>query len=196
MSTLWAHVQVGLLASWQGAAWWLKGLWIILGTFILEDATTILAAMAAAEGKVGIPLALGALYIGVAIGDCLLYGLGALGARWSGIVKWLTLPKQHKGQDWFARNVVRTVVISRFIPGARLPLYTACGFFRAPFTPFAASAVGATLVWTSLLFSISMHVGAWMTAHLAAWRWVGMIGFMVTILFVSHVIARLQRFSD
>ncbi|WP_029604553.1 DedA family protein [Kozakia baliensis] len=183
-------------ASWTGAAWWAKGLGIIIGTFILEDATTILAAMAADQGKIDIPLALIALYIGVAVGDLGLYGLGALGGKWPPAQRWLTLPKHDRGRAWFARNVVRTVIISRFIPGARLPLYTACGFFRAPFGRFALSAVGATLIWTSLLFGVSMHIGNWMSAHLASWRWLGIAGFIFTMLFVGRLIARLQTFSD
>ncbi|WP_336762321.1 VTT domain-containing protein [Asaia sp. VD9] len=184
------------LLSVAGAAWWSKGLAVILGTFILEDATTMIAAMSVEDGRLSIPLALISLYIGVAVGDLGLYGLGAIGAKWPPARRWLTLPRHDKGRNWFHRNVVRTVVISRFIPGARLPLYTACGFFRAPFGSFAASAVVATLVWTSLLFSVSLHVGGWMSAHMASWRWFGIAGFILTILFVGRLIARFQTFSD
>lgn len=182
--------------SWVGAAWWAKALGIIIGTFILEDATTILAAMASDQGKLDPTLALISLYIGVVAGDLLLYGLGSLGARWTPALRWLTLPKHDRGHDWFTRNVVRTVVVSRFIPGARLPLYTACGFFGAPLGRFALSAIAATLVWTSLLFGVSMHIGGWMSEHLAGWRWLGILGFVFTLFFVGRLIARLQTFSD
>lgn len=183
-------------SSWVGAAWWAKALGIVIGTFILEDATTILAAMAADQGKLSPALALVSLYVGVAAGDVLLYGMGALGARWVPLQRWLTLPKRDRGHAWFSKHVVRTVVISRFIPGARLPLYTACGYFRAPLGRFALSAICATLVWTSLLFGISMHVGGWMSAHLSSWRWLGMLGFVFTLFFVGRLVARLQTFSD
>ncbi|BAT19617.1 MULTISPECIES: DedA family protein [Asaia] len=184
------------LLSIAGAAWWSKGLAVIIGTFILEDATTMIAAMAVDDGRLSVALALVSLYIGVAVGDLGLYGLGAVGAKWPPARRWLTMPRHDKGRSWFHRNVVRTVVISRFIPGARLPLYTACGFFRAPFGAFAASAVVATLIWTSLLFSVSLHVGGWMSVHMASWRWFGIAGFILTILFVGRLIARFQTFSD
>lgn len=181
---------------WTNAAWWGQGLSIIVGTFILEDATTIVAAMTADEGHLNIPLALVSLYIGVVVGDIGLYGLGRLGTRWAAAQRWLTLPKRDRGKEWFARNVVRTVMISRFIPGARLPLYTACGFFAAPFGRFALSAVAATLVWTTLLFGASMKIGGWMNAHLPDWRWAGIAGFILTMIFVGRLIARFQTFSD
>ncbi|GBQ14951.1 hypothetical protein AA21291_2010 [Swaminathania salitolerans LMG 21291] len=184
------------LLSVAGAAWWSKGLAVILGTFILEDATTMIAAMAADDGRISVSVALVALYIGVAVGDLGLYGLGALGSSWPPARRWLTLPRHDRGHDWFVRNVVRTVVISRFIPGARLPLYTACGFFRAPFGAFAGSAVVATLIWTSLLFGVSLHVGGWLSAHMEGWRWFGIAGFVLTLLFVGRLIARFQTFSD
>lgn len=63
------------LLSVAGAAWWSKALAVIIGTFILEDATTMIAAMAVDEGRLSVPLALVALYIGVAVGDLGLYGL-------------------------------------------------------------------------------------------------------------------------
>src|SRR3984957_2023702 len=53
---------------------------IVIGTFILEDAATLLAAMQVASGAVSLPLALGALYAGIVLGDLGLYGLGFLSA--------------------------------------------------------------------------------------------------------------------
>ena len=49
---------------------------IILGTFILEDAATVVAGMQVQDGKLIWPLALVALYTGVIAGDMGLYGLG------------------------------------------------------------------------------------------------------------------------
>lgn len=53
---------------------------IIVATFILEDAATILAAMQSAAGDLSIPVALGSLYVGIVLGDAGLYGLGRLAA--------------------------------------------------------------------------------------------------------------------
>ncbi|WP_040508503.1 DedA family protein [Gluconobacter morbifer] len=175
---------------------WLKAATIIVGTFILEDVATVLSAIATRAGEVSMPLALIALYFGVAVGDMGLYGLGAAGARWPYLRRFLTLPKRERTHDWFTKHVIRVVAISRFIPGARLPLYTACGFFRAPFLPFALTAVLATLVWTTLLFLLAMRVGGWLLAHQGGWRWAGLAGFVLCIVLIGRLIARIQTMSQ
>ncbi len=82
--------------------------------------------------------------------------------------------------------------VSRFLPGARLPTYTACGYFRADFRRFALAAIGATLIWTTMLFGVSLHLGHYMVEHLGAWRWVGMAGFALTVVLAGRIAARLQ----
>lgn len=174
---------------------WLKAVSIILGTFILEDVATILAALAAQSQQLPYSIALIALYFGVAAGDIGLYALGWLGAQYPFFKRFLTLPKQQRTQGWFQQNTIKIVLISRFVPGARLPLYTACGFFKAPFLHFTLTAIGATLIWTTMLFLLSLHIGAWLLSHAQTWRWVGICGFIVCIIAIGRLIARFQRIS-
>jgi len=175
---------------------WLKAASIIIGTFILEDVATVLSGVAVQAGHISIGLALGALYFGVAIGDMGLYALGAAGARWPLLRRFITLPKRERTQDWFSRNTVRIVAISRFVPGARLPLYTACGFFRAPFGRFALTAILATLAWTTMLFMLARRIGGWLLAHQSGWRWAGLAGFVLCIILMGRLIARIQTVSQ
>lgn len=186
-------MTLGTLVANQPA--WLKVVTIIAGTFILEDVATVLSALATQAHQVSIPLALGALYVGVAVGDLGLYGLGAAGWHWPALRRFLTLPGQDRTREWFLNNTVRIVAISRFVPGARLPLYTACGYFRVPFWKFALTAVCATLVWTSFLFALSLKVGHWLLQHQSGWRWVGIIGFVLCIFIMGRLVARFQRMS-
>lgn len=172
---------------------WLKASSVILGTFILEDVATVLAAIAAKGNQISVPVALFSLYVGVALGDMGLYALGLAGSRWTFLRRFLTLPSEEQAQRWFSRNIIGVVAISRFVPGSRLPLYTACGFFRAPFLAFALTAIGATLVWTSLLFLLALHIGGWLLAHQGGWRWVGIGGFILCIFLMGRFISHLQR---
>ncbi|MDF7674898.1 hypothetical protein PT277_06110 [Acetobacteraceae bacterium ESL0709] len=174
---------------------WVKAFSVIIGTFILEDVTTVLTAIATQDHEISIPLALISLYIGIAVGDMGLYGMGWAGAKWPYVKKFLTLPSQEQAKKWFGQNVIKIVGISRFVPGARLPLYTACGFYHAPFLPFALTAVVATLIWTSLLFLLSLHVGGWLLAHKGGWRWAGLIGFVLCIFVMGRLIAHFQKVS-
>jgi len=179
-----------------GSSWLLQAILIIVGTFILEDVATVLAAMASQAGDVPWQVALGALYVGIVLGDLGLYGLGALAARWPYAQRWISLPKRAQTRDWFENRTGRTVAISRFIPGARLPVYTACGFFGAPLTRFALAAICATLVWTSLLFGVSLRAGHFLLQCSSLWRWAGIIGFCLSIFVVTRLIARLQTWTE
>ena len=88
-----------LLAS-AGGSKPLQATAIIFGTFILEDAATLLAAMQVAAGAVSLPLALGALYAGIVLGDLGLYGLGLLSASHPWAQRLVPQRRQDIGHDW------------------------------------------------------------------------------------------------
>ena len=166
---------------------------IVLGTFILEDAATVLAAMEVETDKVTIVVALAALYLGIVLGDFGLYGLGRLAALFPWAHRWVPPQKAQSGRRWIESHVFKVVFVSRFLPGARLPTYTTCGFLNADFRRFALAAVTATLIWTSLLFGISLHLGKVLVEHLGTWRWVGAAGFALTLVIMGRLAVRLQE---
>jgi membrane protein DedA with SNARE-associated domain len=173
----------------------LQALAIILGTFILEDAATVLAAMQADSGLVPVWLALVSLYIGIVVGDLGLYGLGHLAARVRWARRWVPPERLRAGQEWLHGRVFRVVLVSRFLPGMRLPTYTACGFLGANLPRFAVAAIVATLAWTTLLFGVSLRIGQVLVDHFGAWRWAGAIGFALGIVLIGRAAAALQGAS-
>lgn len=187
------HFSVSELLQGAGHNPALQALAIVLGTFVLEDAATILAATQAGQGKVAVAVAVGALYLGIVLGDLGLYGLGRLAALFPWAKRWAPRPGMQRTQKWLRTHLVKTVFISRFLPGARLPTYTLCGFAHASFARFAAAAIGATLIWTSLLFALSMKVGAFLMDHLGAWRWLGIAVFVATIVVGGRLAARIAE---
>ena len=170
----------------------LQGLAIIAGTFILEDAATVLAAMQAQDGRIAAGVALGSLYVGIVAGDLGLYGLGRLAALSDSIKRLLPPERRLRSRQWVEHRVFRVVFISRFIPGARLPTYTSCGYLQASFSRFTLAAVAATSIWTTLLFLIARHVGQFLIDHLGAWRWFGAVVFAIAIVLIGRFVARLQ----
>jgi membrane protein DedA with SNARE-associated domain len=172
----------------------LQGLAIIAGTFVLEDAATVATAMAVQDHHVAMPTGLLALYCGIVLGDLGLYGLGMLAAGVHASSAWARrlLPPQRRfqGREWLERHVFKVVFFARFLPGVRLPTYTTCGFLGASFTRFALAAIGATLIWTSILFSVSLRVGQLLIEHLGAWRWVGTGAFIVAIMLAGRFAAK------
>lgn len=171
----------------------LQVLIVILATFVLEDAATVITAIQVHLHTISPPLALVALYVGIIVGDVGLYALGALAARWPPAMRWITVPSTQARQAWLSRNLFWVVFLSRFVPGTRLPLYTACGFFRAGLPVFTAATTCATLIWTSALFLFSLRVGGMLLTHLGAWRWVGVAGFVAVIILMGRLVARSQN---
>jgi membrane protein DedA with SNARE-associated domain len=167
-----------------------KALAIIGATFVLEDAATVGAAMAVQDGRVALPVALIALYLGIVLGDLGLYGLGRLAALVPWARRLIPPPRQERGRAWLERHVFKVVFVARFMPGVRLPTYTACGFLRASLARFALAAVLATLIWTSLLFGVSLKVGAVIMTHLGTWRWVGAGAFIAAVVVAGRLVQR------
>ena len=182
--------SVAALFAWAGANHpVLQAMAIIIGTFILEDAATVLAAMQADNGKLSTLLALIALYVGIMLGDLGLYGLGWLAARVPMVARYLPPQRTDGIRSWLRGRVFRAVLVSRFLPGMRLPTYTTCGFVGADLRQFSLAVVTATLCWTSLLFCASLRIGQVLIDHFGAWRWAGAAGFAVFVILAGRLTA-------
>ncbi len=150
---------------------WLIPLAIILGTFILEDATTMLVGILAADGQIHITLALLSLYLGIILGDFWLYGMGYMAGshRWA---RWFISHSRYETtRAWLEERFEGAVFTSRFVPGMRLPTYTAAGFLQLPFKRFVPPVVVGTLIWTSLFFAGAYLFGNVTSSWLGVWRW-------------------------
>ena len=192
MPTFPSMPQVAAMLALAGKQPLFQALAIVLGTFVLEDAATVLAAMRVDEGKLAASVALGSLYVGIVLGDLGLYALGHYSARIGWIARRVPRERSQTLASWIGGRVFRVVLVSRFVPGLRLPTYTACGFLGVSLRRFAIAAVLATLAWTSLLFGIALRVGDLLIAHLGAWRWIGAAGFAIAIVLAGRLLARLQ----
>jgi membrane protein DedA with SNARE-associated domain len=90
---------------------------------------------------------------------------------------------------WVEGRVFRVVLVSRFLPGMRLPTYTTCGFVGADIRQFVLAVVIATICWTSLLFGVSLRVGQMLIDHFGAWRWAGAAGVVVFVVIAGRLTA-------
>jgi len=166
---------------------------IVVGTFVLEDAATVMAAMQAGDHKLSIALALASLFVGIVLGDLGLYAAGRLSARLRWLARLLPPHRQEAMRSWLGGHIFKVVFASRFLPGLRLPTYTTCGFVGADLKQFTLAAVMATTCWTSLLFGASLLVGQFLMEHFGAWRWAGGAGFVVFVIVAGRLAStRLQ----
>lgn len=159
---------------------------IILGTFILEDPTTVIVGVLAADGVISIPIALFSLYAGIVLGDIGLYCLGWLASTRPRLARYVNHDFVAPFRAWLESRYVLTIFSARFIPGSRLPTYTASGFFRSPLSTFVFTAVVATSIWTTFLFYASYWFGNVTSAWLGSVRWGIALAFLLALFFIGR----------
>lgn len=159
---------------------------IILGAFILEDPTAVIVGMLAANGTIGVPIALFSLYAGIIVGDIGLYCLGWFASTHPRLKLYgdheLVLPLR----AWLETRFVLTIFWARFIPGSRLPTYAASGFFRSPLSTFILTTVVATSVWTTILFYASYWFGNITSDWIDYQRWSIAGAFLLLLFFIGR----------
>lgn len=168
---------------------WIVCLFIFLFTFVLEDVATVSAALLSSYGHVMPEMAYLSLLAGIVLGDLGLYGLGYGASRFQWAQKILVRKRVVMVHDWLDQREVLAVLAARFVPGARLPTYTAMGFFKLSFTKFVATVFVASVLWTSLLFAAIYTVGEVFVDQLEAWRW-PMAGLMVMLVVITPRLVR------
>jgi len=136
---------------------------IAVGTLISEDLSTISAGLLAATGKLAFPSAVLAAYVGIFVGDVIIYGLGfffgrpLLRHRWA---RWFLSEKSvDRAQHLFHRHGLWIIIVTRFLPGTRSATYFAGGALHAPFLRFVGAFALAAAAWTPFLVGLSYLVG-------------------------------------
>jgi membrane protein DedA with SNARE-associated domain len=188
--------DAGTLLLALGSNPWAIAAAIVLATFVLEDVATVAAALLAADNMISPSLALTALFIGIFVGDCLLYGLGAAARTRAWARRFIGDERMAKGRRWLKRRYIPALIGARFMPGLRLPTYTSSGFLNLPFVPFALVAAAAGIVWTTLLFSLVFFFGVMTVEHLGPWRWSIAALFAVLILVAPYIVQRFTTVDD
>ena len=131
---------------------------IFFATFLYEDGATLLAATWSASGSLDPWIGLLSTFLGIWVGDMGLYGLGSslgrrtIKRRW--LQKYLRPESLVKAEVWLAKHGSLALVMSRTIPGSRLPLYVAAGALRLPVRLFAKTTAICSAVWVSAIFAI------------------------------------------
>jgi membrane protein DedA with SNARE-associated domain len=148
---------------------------IFFATFIYEDGATLLAATLSAGGSLDPWIGLLTTILGIWVGDMGLYGLGSSFGRRTAQSRWLQKylrPESlAKAEGWFARNGSRALVMSRAIPGSRLPLYVAAGALRLPVGLFAKTTAVCSAVWVSAIFAIWRVIPKVSSGHRRLFPW-------------------------
>jgi len=136
---------------------------LAFGTLISEDLTCISAGLLIQRGAVDPVAGVLACAAGIWIGDIALWAIGRVFGQVALSWPWIARHVAGRGVEHF-RGSLRAhagsaILGSRFLPGARLPLYVIAGVLRMPCAVFAMWAAVAALLWTPLLVIAAVTVG-------------------------------------
>lgn len=112
---------------------WLQSLLVVAGTCFLEDAGRCAVALLVAAGQIGWWLALASMTAGGMAGDIGLYLIGRYGTSLLVSQRWVDRAQLEWMEEYFQNHAAKTVLASRFLPGARTLAFCAAGIIRYPF---------------------------------------------------------------
>jgi membrane protein DedA with SNARE-associated domain len=166
---------------------------IFFATFIYEDGATLLAATLSASGSLDPRIGLLTTFLGIWVGDMGLYGLGSSFGRRTAQSRWLQKyfrpDSLAKAEEWFAKHGSFALVMSRAIPGSRLPLYVAAGALRLPVRLFAKTTAVCSAVWVSAMFAIWRFVPKTPLGHQKLLPWL----LTALVLFAPWLLSKSAR---
>jgi membrane protein DedA with SNARE-associated domain len=143
-------------------------------TFVQEDVPTVGAALLAASGNLTWQTGFLGVFLGIWMGDALLY-LFARGVRrpllqrsWA--KRFFDPAAVARSEQWFADKGTWLLLSSRFVPGTRLPTYVAAGFLRLPFGRFLLVTGSAVALWTVSIFLLAKAIGPDLLNWLVRWN--------------------------
>jgi membrane protein DedA with SNARE-associated domain len=166
---------------------------LLVAPFVQEDAAIIGAASSSSIGLGDPFLLFFSILIGLSASDLWKYWAG----RWG---------RSHHKADWIAAHgkvtTVREKVVgslgltlmgTRFVPGTRIPIYLACGFFKAPFGPFSFWVVLSGAVYCLVAFVLFHFLGEVGGQQARSYAPLVAIGIVFTILLVQWLRGRSKK---
>ncbi len=166
-------------------------------TLISEDLACIGAGVLASQGKISLALAISSCAFGIFIGDILLFLAGRFLGRKALQIKFINFfiseKAFEKSSHWLERQGMKTVFISRFVFGLRLPLYFAAGVLKTSFWQFTLYFSIAVAIWTPILVGTTFWLGAEAVKNSLFNQnlWLGLILFIVILFFSLRILQQL-----
>lgn len=138
---------------------WLQSLLVVAGTCFLEDAARCGVGLLVASGHIGWWLALSSMTVGGMAGDIGLYLIGRYATSFLVRQRWVDLARLTWMEDYFKNHAVKTVFLSRFLPGARTITFSAAGVIRYPFGRFLLLLFVAAIVQAFIFLKLGALIG-------------------------------------
>ncbi|MEZ5429371.1 MAG: VTT domain-containing protein [Pyrinomonadaceae bacterium] len=132
-------------------------------TLVSEDLTCLTAGTLVSQGRMGFPLAVAACGFGIFFGDILLFLAGRFFGRKALRIKFIggmfSAGSVRAAASWLEKYGMAAVLLSRFTPGLRLPLYLTAGILQTDFLKFTLYFLLATALWTPVIVGVPAFFG-------------------------------------
>ena len=138
---------------------WIAYLCALLGPFVQEDIAVLGAASASVSGIGNPKIMFIVITVSLTVSDLWKYWLGRAAISQDWAKKHAQSPKILKAKDNIVHNLGKSIMVARFIPGARIPLYIAAGFFKASFLKFSIFIFLSALIYISITFLLFNALG-------------------------------------
>jgi membrane protein DedA with SNARE-associated domain len=162
-----------------------------LGLPVPEEAPIILAAVLARNGQMNVPMALASCFIGVLVGDFVVYALGyfqgerVLSFRLTR--RFLSREREAQIKGYFHRHGIRILITGRFVPGFRTAAYLTAGILRLPPMRLFLADLCAASMSTLLMFGLGYFFAQWVEAWWKQAQGYAIIGAAIGIVaFLLH----------
>ncbi len=141
---------------------------VFAGPFIQEDAAVVGAATAAMSGHADPTQVFGAALLGLIASDTWKYWLGRAAQAHPWAAKYIADPRVAGAREKVLNRTGIALMVARFVPGTRIPLYIACGLFHVPFWRFLVLIVLSGALYLGIAFAAFASLGMVMGAQVRA----------------------------
>lgn len=163
---------------------WLVYLGLFLAPFLQEDAAVIGAAsLMSMETGTNPTTAFIVTLLGLTVSDVWKYWAGRLARTQRWAHRFAEKPAVAAAEAKVVGNLGAALMTARFVPGTRIPLYVASGFFKAPFWKFFAFVVASGALYLGLFFAAFEILGA--VAGERAKIYLPLIGLAIVLVVVG-----------
>ncbi|NOT44069.1 MAG: hypothetical protein HOP14_05635 [Acidobacteria bacterium] len=173
---------------------------LALGTVVQEDVTLLGAGLLARFGDITVLQAVLACGLGIFVSDLGLWFVGRKLGRRALRHRWLAARVQASEVErigpWLDRRLGMTVLLSRCVPGSRLPLYLAAGIWSKRPAAFALWTLLSVAVWTPTFVILTARYGerfARPFQRIVGEGWPSYIALLVVLVFGLRLLGRFAR---
>jgi membrane protein DedA with SNARE-associated domain len=133
---------------------------VFIAPFVQEDAAFIGTAALSAGGHGTAWMLFAVLIVGTTCSDVWKYWAGGAAHLHPWTARMAAKPAVQKARETVVTRLFLAMLVARFVPGTRIPLYVAAGVFRAPFARFLAYVVITAIAYGAAAFALLHLLGA------------------------------------